>query len=127
MRCPKAVVAIVLSSLMLSSPALAQQRHVVSSADMRQAITNQAQARQQTRDALRGVLKHSDVRAAAERLGVNVTKAESAVATLTAAELDQLAAPVRQVSADLSGGGNTVVISTTTLLLIIIIIILVAD
>lgn len=127
MRCPRTVVAIVLSSLMLSSPALAQQRHVVSSADMRQAITKQVQTQQQTRDALRDVLKHSQVRKTAERLGVNVTKAESAVATLTAAELDQLAGPVREVAADLSGGANTIVISTTTLLLIIIIIILLAD
>ena len=123
----KTVVAVLLSSLMLSSPALAQQRHVVSPAEMRQAITKQAEAQQQTRDALRGVLKNSQVRATAERLGLNVTKAESAVATLTVAELDQLAGPVRQVSADLSGGASTVVISTTTLLLIIIIVILLAD
>lgn len=127
MRRSRIVVAIVLSSLMLSSPALAQQRHVVSPADMRQAVAKQAEAQQQTREALRGLLKNTQVRATAERLGLDVAKANSAVATLTAAELDQLAGPVRQVSTELAGGANTIVISVTTLLLIIIIILLLAN
>jgi hypothetical protein len=114
-------------SVLLSSPAFAQQRHVVSPADMRQAVAQQAQAHQQTRDALRTVLKNSQVREVANRLGLNVTRAEGAVATLTAAELEQLAGPARDLNANLAGGANTIVISTTTLLLIIIIIILLAD
>ena len=116
-----------LSSVLLSSPAMAQQRHVVSATDLRQAISQQAQARQQTRDALSTVLKNSQVREVASRLGLNVARAESAVATLTTAELEQLAGPVRDVNANLAGGANTVIISTTTILLIIIIIILLAD
>jgi hypothetical protein len=112
-----------LSSVLLSSPALAQQRHIVNPSDMRQAITTQAQAQGETRDAIRAVLKTSQVQAVAERLGVSVTSAESAVAMLTTAELEQLAGPVQAVSAELAGG-STVVIGTTTLLLIIIIIIL---
>ena len=89
-----------LSSVLLSSPAFAQQRHVVSPADMRQAITQQAQAQQQTRDSLRAVLKNSQVRDVANRLGLNVARAEGAVATLTAAELEQLAGPVRDLNAN---------------------------
>ena len=116
-----------LSSVLLSSPAMAQQRHVVSAADLRQAITQQTQARQQTRDSLSTVLKNSQVREVASRLGLNVARAEGAVATLTTAELEQLAGPVRDLNANLAGGANTVVISTTTILLIIIIIVLLAD
>ena len=116
-----------LFSLCVSSPAMAQQRHVVSPGDMRQAIRQQAQAQQQTRDGLRAALKNSQVRAVADRLGLSVTKAEGAVATLTASELEQLAGPVRDLNANLAGGASTIVISTTTLLLILIIVILLVD
>lgn len=119
---------IFLSSVLLSSPAMAQQRHVVSPADMRLAVTQQNQAQQQTRDSLRAVLKNSQVRQVAERLGLNVARADQAVATLTAAELEQLAEPVRQVNRELAGGANNaIIISTTTLLLILIIVILLVD
>ncbi len=116
------------SSVLVSSPAFAQQRHVVGPAQMRQALTQQAQAQQQTRDSLRAVLKNSQVREVADRLGLDVVRAESAVATMTASELEQLSGPVRDLTADLAGGANhTLIISTTTILLIIIIIILLAD
>ena len=118
---------IFLCSVLLSSPAIAQQRHVVSTAGMRQAIVQQAQAQQQTRDSLRAVLKNSQVREVANRLGLNVARAEGAVATLTTAELEQLAGPARELNANLAGGASTIVLSTTTILLIIIIIILLAD
>jgi hypothetical protein len=114
-------------SVCVSSPAMAQQRHVASSADMRQAITQQAQAQQETREALRVVLKNEQVRAVANRLGLDVARAEGAVATLTPVELQQLAGPVRDLNANLAGGANAIIISTTTLLLIIIIIILLVN
>lgn len=116
-----------LATLLTASPALAQQRHVVTPADMREAVVQSTAARQQTRETLRTVLKDSRVRAVAERLGLNVTRANSAVATLTDAELDQVAGSARDLSTQLAGGSNTIVISTTTLLLIIIIVILLAD
>jgi hypothetical protein len=116
-----------LSSVLLSSPAFAQQRHVVSPAAMRQAIAQQAQAQQQTRDSLRAVLKNSQVREVAKSLGLDVARAEGAVATMTTAELEQLAGPVRDVQANLAGGASTIVLSTTAILLIIIIVILLAD
>lgn len=124
MRIRATATALLLSTLLVSSPALAQQRHVVNSGQMHQAISAQVKAEQQTRDTLRGVLKNSQVRQVAERLGLNVANAEGAVATLTSAELQTLAGPVRTVDAQLAGGNNTVIISTTTILLIIIIVIL---
>lgn len=127
MRIRATATVLFLSSLLVSSPALAQQRHVVNPDQMRQAISEQAKAAQQTRDTLRGVLKNSQVREVAERLGLNVATAEGAVATLTTAELETLAGPVRSVDAQLAGGNNTVIISTTTLLLIIIIVILLSN
>jgi hypothetical protein len=122
----KAVVALMISTLVWSAPAMAQQRHVADPSAMRQAIADQAAKDQQNRDALLGALHRSDVRDVAATLGLSVTSAENAVATLDSAELANLAATVTAVDAGLAGGANTIIISTTTLLLIVIIIILIA-
>jgi hypothetical protein len=125
MRVPAIATACLLSVFVLSSPALAQQRSVVNPADMRQAVVDQAQAHEQTRSALRTVVANPQVRAVAARLGLDVTRADGAIATMTPAELERAATPVRDLNERLAGGANTVIISTTTLLLILIIVILV--
>jgi hypothetical protein len=126
MRIRTTVAAFVVSSLLWNSSAMAQQRHVVDPAEMRQAIADQAVTDQQNRDALLGAMRRSDVRDLADQLGLSLTRAEGAVTTLNSVELASLAAPVGAADADLAGGSNTIVISTTTLLLIIIIVILLA-
>ena len=124
MRFRTSVVTLAVSSLLWSSSAMAQQRHVVDPAAMRQAVADQAVTDQQNRDAVLGVLRHSQVRDLAGRLGLSVTRAESAVSTLSSTELASLAAQARTVDAELAGGADTIVISVTTLLLIIIIVLL---
>ena len=126
MRIRTIVVSVVASSLLWSPLAMAQQGHVVAPAALHQAIADQAVVDQQNRDALIGVLQQSQVRELAGRLGLNVTRAETAVSTLDSAELASLADSARMADVQLAGGSNTIVISTTTLLLIIIIVILVA-
>jgi hypothetical protein len=126
MRFRSTVVAFVVSSLLLGSSAMAQQGHIVDPAALRQAIADQTVTDQQNRDVVLKVLHRSEVVELAGRLGLSVTRAEGAVATLDSAELASLAAQARTAETALAGGSNTVVISTTTLLLIIIIVILVA-
>lgn len=126
MRIRISAVAFIVSSLLWSSSAIAEQRHVVDPAAMRQAIADQSATDQQNRDAVLGVLHQSQVRDLAGRLGLNVTRAENAVSTLGSADLARLAGQARTADAQLAGGSNTVIISTTTLLLIVIIIILIA-
>jgi hypothetical protein len=99
---------------------------VVDPAAMRQAIADQAVTDQQHRDAVLGVLHHSQVRELAGRLGLSVTSAENAVSTLSSAELASLAGPALMADAQLAGGSSTIAISVTTLLLIIIIVLLIA-
>lgn len=126
MRIRTTAVALVVCSFLWNSSAMAQQRHVVDPATMRQAIADQAVTDQQNRDAVLGVLHRSQVRELAGRLGLSVTRAEEAVATLTGAELASLADQARIADAQLAGGARPIVISVTTLLLIIIIVLLVA-
>lgn len=125
MRIKTLLVSVVASSLLVSAPAFAQQ-HIVSPAAVRQALSDQASTDQQNREALTRVLTQTQVRELANRLGLDVTRAEHAVATLSGAELAGLADQARTADVQLAGGSNTVIISTTTLLLIIIIVILIA-
>ena len=126
MRIRTVTVAFVVSSLLWSTSATAQQ-HVVEPAALRQAVANQIAVDQQNREVVIGLLNRSDVRTVAGRLGLNVARAEAAVTTVSGAELASLADTARTVNADLTGGANTVVISVTALLLIIIIVILLVD
>jgi hypothetical protein len=111
--------------MLLSSSAIAQQRHIVDAVAMSRAVAVQTATDQQNRDAVIGVLHQPQVQALASTLGLSVSKAESAIATLSGAELQSLATQARATRAPLAGG-DTVIISVTTLLLILIIVILVA-
>jgi hypothetical protein len=125
MRIRAIVAPLVAVSLIWSSSAMAEQRHVVDAAALHQAVADQAAKDQQNRDAVLNVLHQEQVRELAGRLGLDVTRAEGAVAALDGAELAQLADTARSADLQLAGGrGNTIVISTTALLLIIIIVIL---
>lgn len=125
MRIRTTAVAFTVCSLLWNVSAMAQQRHVVDPAAMRQAIADQAVTDQQNRDAVLGVLHRSEVRELADRFGLSVTRAEGAVSTLTSEELAGLADQARTAEAQLAGGVDKIVISVTTLLLLIIIVILV--
>jgi len=127
MRIRTTVVALIVSSLLWSAPAMAQQQHVTDPALMRQAIAARALTDQQNRDTVLGVLQRSQVRILADRLGLSVTRAEGAVSTLDSTELARLAGQARMADAQLAGGSSVVVISVTTLLLLVIILLLLAD
>jgi hypothetical protein len=118
------VVTLIVSSLLWSSSAIAQQRHIADPALMRQAIADQAATDQQNRDVVLSVLHRSEVGDLASHLGLSVTRAEDAVPTLTSAELERLAAPARMADAQLAGGDQRIVISLTTLLLVVILVLL---
>jgi hypothetical protein len=127
MRIRNVLMTVAASLFLWSAPALAQERHVVDPSAMGAAIAAQADTDQQNRAVVRSVLQRSQVREVADQLGLNVARAESALSTLTSAELAELAVPARQVETQLAGGANVIVISTTTLLLIIIIVILLVN
>jgi len=119
------VVALLLAVLLASSPALAQQARVVDASAMDRALASKAQSESAQRQMVLRVLERADVREVAARMGLSVEQADSAVATLSGAELDMVAQQAGAVeTAALAGGAQTVVISTVTLLLIIIVVIL---
>lgn len=127
MRLVQRIVAAMLLPAMLtvSSPVLAQQIHVVDSAAMSRALAVEADAVRAKRDVVRRVLNRADVRQMAARMGLSVERAQRAIATLDAAELNEVARHAANVEAAArSGGANTIVISTTTVILVLLIVIL---
>jgi len=116
----------VILALLAASPAWARQ-HVTGTADLRAAMLEKAAADEANRQLVRSVLRHDLAQLVADRLALDLTRAERAVATLEGEELVSVAASARVVDVQLSGEASTITISLTTLLLVIIIIILLAD
>lgn len=109
----------------LSTPALAQQARIVDAAAMNQALAGKAESERGQRDLVRRVLDRDDVRGVAASMGLSVNNASAAVATLSGAELETMAAQASAVeAAALSGGASTITISLTVALLLLIIVIL---
>ena len=111
----------------LSSVASAQTTHIASPAALRNAIQANAATVAADRAVVTRVLTTSSARTVASQLGLDLTRAEAAVATLEGTDLAKAAASARAIETPLSGGSNTIVIGTTTLLLLIIILILLID
>ena len=128
MRLLNKIVALALLPLFLiSAPAFGQQPRVVDADAMSRALAGKADAEDSQRAVVRRVLDRTHVREMAARMGLSVEQAQSAVATLSGAELSVLAEHAGAVETEaLAGGANTVVISVTTLLLILIVVILLA-
>ena len=69
-------------------------------------------------------LARPEVQAVASKLGLDLTRAEAAVDTMSGAELDKAANAAQQVNDQLVGGASTVVISTTTIVIILLLVII---
>lgn len=106
----------------------AQEIHAVTGAEMDAMVSERAAAADADREAIRALLRHPEVRAAAGSAGLDIQRAESAVDVLDADQVERLAPTVRQLDGALAGGRELIVITTTTLIigLLILIIILVA-
>jgi hypothetical protein len=114
----------------LSTPARAQDRHAVPSSALAAAVSDHAASLDADRDAVREALNRPEVRAVAERIGIDIDIAATSIDNLDASTLARAAESARQVNDALVGGASTVTISTTTIiiaLLVIILIIVAAD
>jgi hypothetical protein len=125
MRVLKSLVALVLSLQLVAPGASAAQQHVTSR-EVLESMAAQASARDDSaRAAIREVLQREEVRRVAADVGLSVAHAEQAVAMLTGAELEEVAAHARQINQNLAGGASTVVISTTTVIIILLLVLLI--
>lgn len=113
----------------LRGGAFAQQQEaesVVSGEDLNGALHDRLEQEDRARESVAGVLQNAEVRRIAERLGIDLRDAESAVQTLEGDELATAASHAEALDEALSGGA-ALHISLVAALLIIIIIVLLAD
>jgi hypothetical protein len=123
----KPIALALLPAMLLATPAFAQHSRVVDAAALSAALASKADAEDAQRAQVRRVLDRDEVRQVADRLGLDVTRASSAVGMLGGDDLAQAAQQAGAVDAALAGGQTTIVISLTALLLILLIVILLAD
>jgi hypothetical protein len=126
MRLVKQLLVFPLCLLMLmSTSAWAQQQHAVDPGAIAGAVAQHVATQDADRAAVRDALARPDVREMATHMGVDLTRANAAVATMSGADLQQAATAARQVDTSLVGGASTIVISTTTIIIALLIIIII--
>lgn len=113
----------------VATSGFAQERHAVAPADLAKTVAQFSTKQDVDRAAVREALGRPEVRAMADRLGVNVEQIGASVDGLSPEELGRVAASARDVNEALVGGASTITISTTTIILVllVVILILVAD
>jgi hypothetical protein len=128
MRMLASIVVLMVSLVTVIPPAHAQTSHAAPQAALDAAVQDHAATAAADRETVLRLLERPEVRAVAGDLGLDLRRAQSAVLTLDAQQLTELAAQARQAEQGLAGGQSTVTISTTVIIiaLLILIIILVA-
>ena len=112
-----------LFALAIWLPVSAQQ-HVADQATLDQVVADHVRQKADDREAIRRVLKTEQVREVAEGAGLDLRRAETAVAALDDAEVGLIAAQARAVNDVLVGGQSTVTISTTAIIIGLLVLIL---
>jgi cell division protein FtsL len=125
MRVLKSTLAVMLALHLAAPGAWAAQQHAAGTATLDQMVAAEASTDDQHRQAVRDLLQRDEVRDIAKGAGLDLARAEAAVAVLDGAELEQLALQAQQVNEELAGGASVVVISTTTIIIVLLIILLI--
>ena len=110
--------------MMASSPAFAGQQHVVSPDQLAATVADGVAKQDAHRATVHEALSRPEVQAVASKLGLDLTRATTAVDTMSGAQLEQAANAAQQVNDQLVGGASTVVISTTTILIVLLLVII---
>ena len=118
------VVALFVSVVLAVTPAIAQDSHVVDREAMDDALAEHVDDEDMQREAVSRLLEDPQVRALAEKAGLDLKRAEAAVDTLDGEELVELAAMAGAAEAGLSGG-ESITLSTTTIIIALLVLILI--
>jgi hypothetical protein len=117
-------VLIVLFTLVAAVPRGNAQSHAAPQAALDAALQQHVQSADADRAALLRVLEHPEVKSVAEKAGIDLRRAATAVSTLDDAKVSELAAQAKQVENSLAGGQSRVVISTTVIIIALLVLIL---
>jgi hypothetical protein len=110
--------------MLASSSAFAGQQHVVTPDQLAATVAAGVAKQDANRASVHEALGRPEVQAVASKLGLDLSRAEAVVDTMSGAELDKAANAAQQVNEQLIGGASTVVISTTTIIIILLLVII---
>jgi hypothetical protein len=102
----------------------AQASHSASQSAIDAALQAHVSSTAADRADLLRVLANAEVKAVADKAGLDLRRATTAVASLDGQELAQLAAQARQLDEALAGGQSRIVISTTVIIIALLVLIL---
>jgi hypothetical protein len=125
MRTLASTIAVVFSLVAVIPPVHAQTSHTAPQSVLDAAVHDHVASTTADRDAVLRLLERPDVQAVAGDLGLDLRRAQSAIATLDGPELTQLAAQARQTEQALAGGQSRIVISTTMIIIALLVLILI--
>jgi hypothetical protein len=125
MRLSPSTLAVFLSLSILTVSVTAQQTHVVDAGSLDQALTGANDETLAKRQTIREALRQPEVQQIADSLGLDVSRADAAIATLDdGVLLNQLAAQARMVNETIAGG-QTVRLNLLWIIIGLLIVILV--
>jgi hypothetical protein len=128
MRTSTSVLVILLSMVIAMRQVEAQVQapasHAASQSAIDAALQQHVSSAAADRADLLRVLANPEVKAVADKAGLDLRRATTAVASLEGQELSQLAAQARQVDEALAGGQSRIVISTTVIIIVLLVLIL---
>ena len=128
MRMSVSGLVVLLCILMAAPRAVAQQlpsdAHAAPPSAMDQALQQHVSAVDADRAVVQRLLTRPDVQALASKMGLDVRRAQTAIATLDGQQLSDLAAHAREAEQGLAGGQGSVRISTTLIIIALLVVIL---
>lgn len=124
MRTTVTALVLLLSTVVMQPRLMAQTPHAASQSAIDAALQQHAASAQADREAVLRVLQHSDVARIVSQVGLDLKRAESAIATLEGQELADLAERARGVDRALAGGQRSITISTTMIIIGLLVLIL---
>jgi hypothetical protein len=125
MRTTVSIVAILVMALTAMPRVYAQTSHAAPQSALDAAVQQHVGSIAADREAVLRVLGRSEVKAVAEKTGIDMRRATAAVATLDGQDLSRVAAQAQQVEQALAGGQSRVVISTTLIIIALLVLILI--
>ena len=125
MRMLASILVVVLSLVAVIRPAHAQTSHAAPQSILDAAVQDHVATTAADRETVLRLLDRPEVRAVAGDIGLDLRRAESAIATLEGQQLTDLAAQAQQVERALAGGQSRIVISTTLIIIALLVLILI--
>jgi hypothetical protein len=123
MRLSVSILAI-LFVLFAASSARAQETHAAPQSALDAALQQHTNSSAADREMIQRLLERDEVKAIAGPAGLDVRRAQGAVATLEGADLAEVAGQARQADQALAGGQSRITISTTLIIVALLVLIL---